>query len=84
LSPGFRGSLAIAFCGAEVSFRKPTFPRADQKGRLSLVGYLCAIALSFVAVWAADLIYVAIALTWLIPDRRIERVVGQAPRSMAD
>jgi uncharacterized membrane protein len=71
-------------CIVAVEGKESTLARAvgsDQKGRLSLVGYVCAIALSFVVVWAADLIYVAIALTWLIPDRRIERVVGQPTRS---
>jgi TMEM175 potassium channel family protein len=37
--------------------------------------YLTAIALAFVAPWAAQAIYVGVALMWLIPDRRIEKVV---------
>jgi uncharacterized membrane protein len=47
----------------------------DFKGKISVVLYLAAIALSFVAPWAAQAIYVAVALMWLVPDRRIERVV---------
>ena len=65
-------------CIVAVEGKESTLARAvgsDRKGRLSLVGYACAIALSFVAVWAADLIYVAVALAWLVPDTRIERVV---------
>jgi uncharacterized membrane protein len=45
----------------------------DFKGKISPVLYLTAIALSFVAPWAALTIYVGVALMWLIPDRRIER-----------
>jgi uncharacterized membrane protein len=45
----------------------------DLKGQLSLVFYVAGIALSFVNRWAALGVYVAVALWWLIPDRRIER-----------
>jgi hypothetical protein len=49
----------------------------DLKGTLSPVGYLAAIVLALVgAPWAAQLIYVVVALVWLVPDRRIERMVG--------
>jgi uncharacterized membrane protein len=44
----------------------------DLKGKISPVLYATAIALAFVERWAADFIYVATALMWLIPDRRIE------------
>ena len=45
---------------------------SDFKGMVSLAAYICAIALAFVDVWIADAIYVAVALMWFIPDRRIE------------
>lgn len=48
---------------------------ADWKGKLSPVGYLTAIVLSFWMPWLAQCIYVAIALIWLVPDRRIEHVI---------
>ncbi len=44
----------------------------DRKGKASLALYLAAIPLAFVREWIADAIYVAVALIWLIPDRRIE------------
>ena len=47
----------------------------DFKGKLSPVLYAIAIAASFFRPWAAGAIYVFVALMWLIPDRRIERVV---------
>jgi uncharacterized membrane protein len=49
----------------------------DRKGTVSVLLYLLAVALAFVSQWAAQAIYVVIALAWLIPDRRIERVVKQ-------
>jgi len=48
---------------------------SDFKGKISPVLYLTAIGLAFVAPWAAQAIYVGVALMWLIPDRRIEGVV---------
>ncbi len=47
---------------------------ADLKGKLSPALYLIAIALGFVASWMALAVYVLVALMWLIPDRRIERL----------
>ena len=44
----------------------------DAKGKISLAGYALAIPLAFLLPWASGAIYVAIALLWLIPDRRIE------------
>jgi uncharacterized membrane protein len=48
----------------------------DFKGKLSPVVYLTAIPLSFVSPWIAAALYVAVALMWLVPDPRIERVMG--------
>jgi uncharacterized membrane protein len=45
----------------------------DFKGKLSMVLYIAAIPLAFVQEWISDAIYVAVALIWLIPDRRIEK-----------
>ncbi len=49
----------------------------DFKGKLSLVLYVIAIAAAFVRPWIALLIYALVACFWLVPDPRIERVVGQ-------
>jgi uncharacterized membrane protein len=46
----------------------------DMKGMISVVMYALAIvAASFGSRWIALAIYVAVALWWLIPDRRIEK-----------
>lgn len=49
----------------------------DVKGNLSAVLYAVAIPLSFYVPFAAQAIYVFVALMWLVPDRRIERVLPQ-------
>ncbi len=49
----------------------------DFKGKLSPILYALAIATAFLRPWISGLIYVAVALLWLIPDRRIERVVKE-------
>jgi uncharacterized membrane protein len=45
----------------------------DRKGMLSLALYVIAVGASFVAPLVANLIYVAVAIIWLVPDTRIER-----------
>ncbi|GIK56406.1 MAG: hypothetical protein BroJett015_20690 [Chloroflexota bacterium] len=45
----------------------------DAKGKLSVVMYLAAIPLAFVATWLAGALYVAVAIVWLVPDQRIEK-----------
>jgi uncharacterized membrane protein len=53
----------------------------DWKGKLSPVLYFMAILLAFVSPWISNGLYVFVALLWLIPDRRIERVLPKAERS---
>ena len=48
---------------------------SDWKGKLSQVLYLIAIGLTFLASWAAQLVFVIVALLWLVPDRRIENAL---------
>jgi len=43
----------------------------DRKAMLSVVGYVVAIVLAFVSARLADLIYVLVAVMWIVPDRRI-------------
>ena len=49
---------------------------SDWKGKLSPLLYVVAIALTYVASWMAQIIYVAVAMLWLVPDRRIERTLA--------
>jgi uncharacterized membrane protein len=47
----------------------------DLKGKLSPLLYCLGIGLSFANRWLGVAVYVAVALMWLAPDRRVERVV---------
>jgi uncharacterized membrane protein len=57
---------------------------SDRKGRLSAVAYLVAVGLAFFEPWAAIAIYVAVAVVWLVPDRRITRVIERFPKEEPD
>ena len=48
----------------------------DWKGKLSPVLYLIAIALAGLARWVSLGLYALVAVLWLIPDRRIERILA--------
>jgi uncharacterized membrane protein len=50
----------------------------DAKGKLSVLLWVLAIGLSFVSPAVAYGLYLVVALTWLVPDRRIERVMHRA------
>jgi len=47
---------------------------ADAKGKLSLTLYIASIPLAFLNTWISDALFLAVALIWLVPDRRIERL----------
>ena len=49
----------------------------DLKGRISPILYIIAIPIAFVSRWIAGALYVAVALMWLVPDRRIERALAE-------
>jgi len=47
----------------------------DLKGNLSVVIYAAAIPVAFFNQWISQAGYVLVALMWLVPDRRIEKVL---------
>jgi uncharacterized membrane protein len=49
----------------------------DFKGKLSPILYAGAIPVAFYVPLIASGIYVFVAIMWLVPDRRIERVLGK-------
>src|SRR6202035_2805199 len=49
----------------------------DFKGKLSPLLYAAAVALAFVDAWLSIAIYALVAVMWLIPDRRIEKVLRE-------
>jgi uncharacterized membrane protein len=48
----------------------------DLKGKISLLTYLAAIFAAFWSQWISLSLYVFVALIWLVPDRRIEKVLA--------
>ena len=68
--------LIIASQGPDSILKKAV--RGDWKGKLSAVLYAAAILLAFWWQWISLGLYVLVALLWLIPDRRIEKVLRSA------
>jgi uncharacterized membrane protein len=57
---------------------------SDFKGNVSPLLYLTAIVAAFLsAAWISHIIYVAVALVWLVPDRRIERALARRSQPQA-
>lgn len=48
----------------------------DLKGKLSVLIYAVAIPLAFATSWLACMLYVLVAVMWLVPDRRIEKTLN--------
>lgn len=48
----------------------------DFKGKISVVCYISAIPLAFVSPWISGLLYIAIAILWIVPDTRIEKQIN--------
>ena len=63
----------IAFHGKDSSIARAV--GSDFMGKISVVIYLLAIGLAFVQPWFSLGLYVLVALAWIVPDRRIEKVL---------
>jgi uncharacterized membrane protein len=55
----------------------------DRKGKSSLACYVVALVVAFVVPWVSVGLFVAVAVIWFIPDRRMERVIERPPRTTA-
>ncbi|MGA8391020.1 MAG: TMEM175 family protein [Burkholderiaceae bacterium] len=51
--------------------------RNDMKSRLSFAAYLLAIPLAFVAEWLTIVIFFAVSVAWLLPDKRLELIAKE-------
>ena len=49
----------------------------DLKGKLSPILYVIGILLSWISIWISGAVFILVALIWLIPDRRIERIIKE-------
>ncbi|HEY8905126.1 MAG TPA: TMEM175 family protein [Rhodoferax sp.] len=50
----------------------------DVKGKLSALIYTASIPCAFITPWLAQACFIVVALMWLVPDRRIEKVLSGA------
>jgi uncharacterized membrane protein len=66
--------LIIASQGPDSLLKRAV--RGDWQGKSSPLIYLVAIPISFWSPPMAQALYVLVALIWLVPDRRIERVLA--------
>ncbi|HZO62064.1 MAG TPA: TMEM175 family protein [Gaiellaceae bacterium] len=48
----------------------------DRKGRVSLAAYAVALVVAWVVPWISVGIFIAVALSWFVPDRRVVRTLG--------
>ena len=66
--------LIIAAQGPDSLLKKAV--GGDWKGKLSPFVYVVAILAAFKAQWISQLLYLAVALIWLVPDKRIENALS--------
>ena len=50
---------------------------SDTKGKISLAAYVFAIPLAFYFPWISGALFVAVALIWFVPDKRIEKAMKE-------
>ncbi|MGH9387075.1 MAG: TMEM175 family protein [Vicinamibacterales bacterium] len=71
--------VLVAHQGPESALAKAV--GKERKGLVSILIYLMAVAVSFASSQLAMFLYVAVAVMWLIPDRRIERTLAREHKS---
>jgi uncharacterized membrane protein len=64
----------LAVNGRDSAFAQAV--KTDLKGKLSPVLYICAIGFAFVAPAISDVLFVAVAVVGIVPDRRFEPVIA--------
>jgi uncharacterized membrane protein len=53
----------------------------DLKGKISVLLLAAGIVAAFVEPWASMALYVVVAIIWIAPDRRIERMIAESQAS---
>ena len=67
--------LLVARHGAESLLARAV--GSDRKGRISMGLYVVAVAVAFAAPYVSCAIFVSVMIMWLVPDRRIEKVLAE-------
>ncbi len=68
-------TVLIAHHGKDSSLAKAI--GSDKKGKVSLGLYGSGVVLAFVAPWVSYGLYFVVAVIWIIPDQRIEKVLSK-------
>jgi uncharacterized membrane protein len=56
---------------------KQALERTRIKGNISLISYLASIAIAFYSPFISCIIFVLVAIAWLMPDKNIERAIKE-------
>ena len=56
----------------------------DEKGNLSVVLYAAAIPLAFINTWISCAMYILVAVMWMVPDERIEKIIEELKQEGKD
>jgi hypothetical protein len=64
----------IAACHKDQPELKEVMRRQKQKGILSVAFYITAIPLAYLNTSISILLFIAVAITWFIPDKKIEHL----------
>lgn len=67
---------AIEACHKDDVQLKLIMSSQKRKGILSLIVYIIAIPLAFVNTIISALLFVGVAITWIVPDKKIEKMGG--------
>jgi uncharacterized membrane protein len=64
----------VSVSGGDAPFAQAV--AVDMKGRVSLALYIIAIGAAFISTILTDVLLIAVALMWLVPDRRFEPLIA--------
>ncbi len=67
-------SALLAVNGRDAPFAKAV--AIDRKGKLSLVLYAASIGIAFLSTVVSGIIFILVAVMWLVPDRRFEALIN--------
>jgi len=74
-------TVIVRSYGSDLSLKRAL--GRDLKAKLSLLGYVVSIPMAFAFRWVSIGIFIAVALTWLVPDRRMEGFLQSSTTGVA-
>ena len=67
--------VLVRYHGSESELARTS--ASSMKSWFSLAAYVLAIPLAFVAEWLTIMLYFAVSVAWLLPDKRLEVIAGE-------